>query len=181
MSIAEMPEETAGEIKELNNLVPKVLENLKTEGQVETNIAFNRLVAENSFPSTNTSYLLFLDIVNWFSTETTTQVRYRDVVKRFWRVGLKLFKGKFLRFMSGMKNRGQQDIDVTVQNTYKPSESLVNFAVPDRKVLDKLESPVQCGAPGILIDMIDTVSSSDPNQIQSYKLCVDGKKINSGT
>ena len=70
---------------------------------------------------------------------------------------------------------------MTVQNTYKPSESLVNFAVPDRKILDKLESPVQCGAPGILIDMIDTVSSSDPNQIQSYKLCVDGKKINSGT
>ena len=92
-----------------------------------------------------------------------------------------MFKGKFLRFMSGMKNRGQQDIDETVQNTYKPSESLVNFAVPDRKILDKLESPVQCGAPGILIDMIDTVSSSDPNQIQSYKLCVDGKKINSCT
>ena len=87
----------------------------------------------------------------------------------------------FLRFMSGMKNRGQQDIDETVQNTYKPSESLVNFAVPDRKNLDKLESSVQCGAPGILIDMIDTVPSSDPNQIQSYKLCVDGKKINSST
>ena len=181
MSIAEMPEETAGEIKESNNLVPKVLENLKTKGQVETYIAFNRLVAENSFPLTNIPYLMFLDIVNWFTTETTTQMRYTDEVKRFWRVGLKLFKGKFLRFMSGMKNRGQQDIDETVQNTYKPSESLVNFAVPDRKILDKLESPFQCGAPGILIDMIDTVSSSDPNQIQSYKLCVDGKKMNSGT
>ena len=34
MSIVEMPEEIAGEIEELNNLVPKVLENLKTEGQV---------------------------------------------------------------------------------------------------------------------------------------------------
>ena len=76
-------------------------------------------------------------------------MRYTDEVKRFCRVGLKLFKGKLLRFMSGMKNCGQQDIDETVQNTYKPSESLVNFAVPERKILDKLESPVQCGAPGI--------------------------------
>ena len=108
-------------------------------------------------------------------------MRYTDEVKRFWRVGLKLFKGKILCSMSGMKNRGQQDIDETVQNTYKTSESLVNFAVPDRKIHDKLESPFQCGAPGILIGMIDTVSSSDPNQIQSYKLGVDGKKINSGT
>ena len=83
MSIAEMPSETAGEIEELNNLVPKVLENLKTEGQVETYIAFNRLVAENSFPLTNIPYLLFLDIVNWFSTGTTAQMRYTDEMKRF--------------------------------------------------------------------------------------------------
>ena len=181
MSIAEVPEDTAMEIEEMNDLVPKVLETLKTEGQVETYIAFNRLVAEKSFPMSNIAYLLFLDIVNWFSTKTTTQMRYSDEVKRFWRVGLKLFKGKFLRFMSGMKNSGQQDIDVTSQNTYKASESLVNFAVPDRKILDKLESPVQCSAPGILIDMIDAVSKSDPNQIQTYKMCVDGKKINAGT
>ena len=114
------------------------METLKTEGQVETYIAFNRLVAEKTFPMSNIAYLLFLDIVNWFSS---THMRYSDEIKRFWRVGLKLFKGKFLRFMSGMKNSGQQDIDVTSQNTYKASESLVNFAVPDRKILDKLESP----------------------------------------
>ena len=29
--------------------------------------------------------------------------------------------------------------------------------------------------------MIDAVSKSDPNQIQTYKMCVDGEKINAGT
>lgn len=106
-------------------------------------------------------------------------MRYSDEVRRFWRVGLKLFKGKFLQFMSGMKNSGQQDI--AGQTSYKASESYVNFAVPDRKILDKLESPVRCSNPGILMDMKDAVSNSDPDQIQTYKMCVDGKKINAGT
>ena len=76
-------------------------------------------------------------------------MRYSDEVRRFWRVGLKLFKGKFLRFMSGMKNSGQ---DIAGQTSYKASESYVNFAVPDRKILDKFESPVRCSNPGILMD-----------------------------
>ena len=51
MSIAEVTEDMANEIEELNDLVPKVLENLKIEDQeqVETYMAFNRLVAENLF------------------------------------------------------------------------------------------------------------------------------------
>ena len=143
MSIAEVTEDMANEIEELNDLVPKVLENLKIEDQeqVKTYMAFNRLVAEKSFPLTNIAYLLFLDIVKWFSTKTTSQMRYSDEVRRFWWVGLKLCKGNFLRFMSGMKNSGQQDI--AGQTSYKASESYVNFAVPDRKILDKLESPVR--------------------------------------
>ena len=40
---------------------------------------------------------------------------------------------------------------------------------------------MHCSAPGILTDMIDTVSNSDLEQIQTYKLCVDDRNINSGT
>ena len=78
MSIAEMPEETAGEIEELSNLVPKVLENLKTEGQVETYIAFNRLVAENSLPLTNYS----LSVVPWYCKLVLYRNYYPDEIHR---------------------------------------------------------------------------------------------------
>ncbi|VDI01697.1 Hypothetical predicted protein [Mytilus galloprovincialis] len=103
-------------------------------------------------------------------------MRYSEDVKRFWRVGLKLFKGKFVRFMSGIKNKGQLDI----KGKYNPSDSKINFAVPNRQVLDAMESPVDASTPGILTDMIDQISLSDPKHIQTYQLCVDGKKINSG-
>ena len=51
MSIAEVPEDTAMEIEEMNDLVPKVLETLKTEGQVETYIKPSiDLLQKNHFP-----------------------------------------------------------------------------------------------------------------------------------
>ena len=58
---------------------------------------------------------------------------------------------------------------------------LISQSQTEKKNLDKLESPVHCNAPGILTDMIDTVSNSDLEQIQTYKFCVDDRNINSGT
>ena len=46
-------------------------------------------------------------------------------------MGSKLFKGKFLRFMSGIKNLGQNAKVLT-----KPENSCINFAVPSRQCLE---------------------------------------------
>ena len=43
-----------------------------------------------------------------------------------------------------------------------------------------MKAPVDASKSGILTDMIDTISESDPKQLNTYKLCVDGKQINSG-
>ena len=48
------------EMKELHNLIPGVLRNLKTENQLEAYMKFNRMVAESKFPLTNIGYLSFL-------------------------------------------------------------------------------------------------------------------------
>ena len=93
---------------------------------------------------------------------------------------MKLFKGKFLRFMSGLKNAGQEDKESRYSGNYSPMESQVNFAVPKRTVLDKIPSPVQTSSPGILTEMISKISTSDPGQIDTFKICVDGKKLNAG-
>lgn len=76
----------------------------------------------------NIVYLLFLDLVEWFSLENGHQMRYTQEVKQFWKVGGKLFKGNFLRFMGGWKNQGQASL-----GNFHPSASSVNFIVPDRK------------------------------------------------
>ena len=59
-------------------------------------------------------------------------------------------------------------------------DSKANFAVPKRRILDKLASPVHTAYPEIMTEMISKISTSDQEQIETYKVCVDGKKINAG-
>ena len=183
MSIEEIEEGDIGDTSDVSyliSLIPDVLANLDASNQKDTFIKFNKMVAEGTFPMTNIAYLLFLDIVEWFSNDSTTQMRYPEETKIFWRVGMKLFKGKFLRYMSGLKNAGQGDMESRCSGLYNPMESQVNFAVPKRAVLDKMASPVQTFSPGILTEMISKISASDPDHIETFKVCVDGKKLNAG-
>jgi hypothetical protein len=65
------------------------------------------MLALASFPMHNIAVLLFLDVVKWHNSESTTLMRYEcPAVNKFWRIGYKMFHGKWLRFMSGPKNKG---------------------------------------------------------------------------
>ena len=83
--------------------------------------------------------------------------------------------------MSGMKNKVLLMEEMTQAGVYKSSKSKVNFAVSNRNVLDNLKYPIDASVPKALTKMIDIVSKNDPKQTDSYKVCVDGKKKNSGT
>ena len=62
-------------------------------------------------------------------------MRYSDEVKCFWRTGLRLFQGRFLRYMEGPKHKGQIVCDETTQGYFDPQKAKINFIVPDRRVL----------------------------------------------
>ena len=66
------------------------------------------MLALASFPMDNIAFfLLFLDVVKWHNSESTTLMRYEcPAVNKFWRIGYKMFHDKWLRFMSGPKNKG---------------------------------------------------------------------------
>jgi hypothetical protein len=49
------------------DLLLKVLKSLKVVGQKESFLKFMGLLASGTFPLHNICYLLFLDIVEWFS------------------------------------------------------------------------------------------------------------------
>ena len=55
----------------------------------------------------NIAFLLCLKRAKWQSLKSTTQMKYREVTKRFWLVVYRLLKGKGLRFFSGPKTYGQ--------------------------------------------------------------------------
>jgi hypothetical protein len=64
-------------------------------------IQFHKMLALASFPMDNIAFLLFLDVVKWHNSESTTRTRYEcPAVNKFWRIGYTMFHGKWLRFMS---------------------------------------------------------------------------------
>ncbi|KAL5011712.1 hypothetical protein ScPMuIL_010263 [Solemya velum] len=162
--------------------LPLVIENLKKHGQFEIWKKFHEMLSENRFPMDNIAYLLFLDVVKWFGHENVVSMRYDEQVTKFWRIGYRLFHGRFLRFMSGPKHKGQVIFGQTSQGTFSPSESKINFAVPMRKVTDSSLSPLGPDAirPGIIQPLLDKVSML-ASEDKTYKICLDGKKINAST
>ena len=62
------------EINDMIELLPKVLKSLEDVGQKESFLKFMGLLASGTFPLQNICYLLFLDIVEWFSCDSTTHM-----------------------------------------------------------------------------------------------------------
>ncbi|VDH98759.1 Hypothetical predicted protein [Mytilus galloprovincialis] len=170
-------------LERLSSILPKVISNLRDVGELNSFVQFNELLASGSFPFENIAYRLFCDVVQWYTLSNTSSMRYSELVKRFWRTGYKLFKGKFLRFMSGLKNTGNINEGMSERGKYEPMNSELNFAVPSWSVLDKMITPVSTETfrPGLIDTMINISHENDPDKIATFKLCVDGKKINSST
>lgn len=91
----------------LRSLAPYVAECMKSFGCLKPWIQFHQMVSEGTFPMNNICFQLFLDVVRFFGTQSTIEMRYSNEVKRFWMTGFRLFHGRFLRFMGGPKNAGQ--------------------------------------------------------------------------
>ena len=91
-------------------------------------LKFNKLLAKNNFPTNNIAYLLFSDIVNFFSLDSPYSIQYHSETKQFWSLGYKIFKGKFLRFMGGDKISSRTSDQHNDNN-------MINFMVPDRMIL----------------------------------------------
>jgi hypothetical protein len=75
------------------DLLPKILKSLEDAGQKESFLKFMGLLASGTFPLHNICYLLFLDIVEWFSCDSTTHMRYGHETVKFWQIGYRLFHG----------------------------------------------------------------------------------------
>ena len=61
---------------ELKEIMPAVLEHLRENGHLQSYTKWCHLIAENKFPLDNIiCFLLFLDIVEWFSKSTTSEMR----------------------------------------------------------------------------------------------------------
>jgi hypothetical protein len=65
--------------RELIKLLPDILCTLKRDGQTYTYV-------KQKLPPTNIAFLLFKDVLQWYSLEDTRQMRYSSEVTQFWSV-----------------------------------------------------------------------------------------------
>jgi len=162
------------DMKSLIEMLPSVLETLKIHNQLSTYMKWCKLLKEGKFPLDNICYMLFLDLVEWFDKPFTSQMRYlREDTRQFWEVGYRLFKGKFIRFVTGSRNFGQIVDGSTERGFCTPQKAKINFPVPSVKTLthNKLV-PIY---PGIIIDTIEHIAKYLPSNI--IKIGIDGEKI----
>ena len=167
------------DLEELYTLLPNVVENLRNEGHLESYKKYCKLLSEGKFPYENICYLLFLDLIEWYSQDSSTFMRYKfSDTLQFWRIGYKLFKGKFLRFMSGPKSCGHIVGDTESRGKFSPEESQVNFIVPSFQIIADKANTEDDLLPGIIKLTLDNAEESLKGK--PLKLAVDGKKISRG-
>ena len=111
-------------------LVRNLLENLYVAGCLPDFMLLVTQLASGKLSPLNIAFLLCLEHAKW---QSLTQMRFREVTKKFWLVVYHLLKGKGLRFFSGPKNYGQVISKVTTRGKYDPEKSEINFAVPDER------------------------------------------------
>ena len=160
---------------EISFLLPKVIKALEESGHIDSYIKYNELLASGRLPTDNICYLLFLDIIEWFSSENTSQMRYQfPETVRFWQIGSRLFHGKFIRFMSVLRHFGQVVEGSCDSGMFDPSTSKINFAVPSKSTLQAV-APKASFYPGINEKLLDNLANHLANK--PLNLSVDGKKI----
>ena len=80
----------------------------------------------------NISFLLWTEVVQWFNLENTSSMRYMEKTKQFWKLGMRHFGGKFIRFMTGFKNTSYIVFQTARKGQCDQNNSDVNFAVPNK-------------------------------------------------
>ena len=151
--IAENPTNSnEDDLQEIISLIPIVLDKLSVDGFDQVILTFFRQLASDSFPLKNIAFLLWADVVKWVNCTTTTHMRYSDDTKKFWKMGWRIFGGRFVDFMSGFKNDSQVVSGQSEKSRYKPDTSDISFAVPSFPVLRIFDPHGDCGEryPGML-------------------------------
>ena len=166
-------------IKQVHDSLNFAIPTLLKAGFLRDMQLFLELVGKNAFPLENIAFLLFVDIIRFYSLENASQMRYNKDTYLFWIYGYLLLKGRFLRFMGGAKFKGALLDGSSSKGSFSPNDSKINFVVPCEKSLrneaDSLGMP-KVIKPGLIDFMLDS-GRSETNHVV---LSCDGKLIRRG-
>lgn len=160
-------------------MLPTILKEFKSAGLEKYYIKFSNLVHSGQFDFANIAFLLFCDVVQFLSLESTTRMRYDiPATRKIWYLSHLLFKVRLQRFMTGYKNMGSVKSGKEEPGYYAPSETRINFAVPNdmTKLMPSDVQVPEVNGPGKFNEMINALSDNNC----TYILTFDGKKLAPG-
>jgi hypothetical protein len=136
-------------------------------------------LANGLFDPKNVPFLLSLERAKFECLKSTTQMRYRDTTKLFWKLLKSETTGRSLRFAGGPKSAGAVLAKRSARGKYDPRQSKINFAIPSGSVLTSAD-PLQLEkksevAPGIIVESFDYLDAA-----KDFVLMADGKGLARG-
>jgi hypothetical protein len=129
-SIPDLTNDDSSDLATILEILPRVIQKLSVEGFDKSILHFIKLVDEDKFPLTNIALILWTEVVKWYGCTLTSQMRYSKETKMFWKLGYRIFGGKFANFMSGFKC-GPRSQSSDFKGCMPPTLGEINFAVPD--------------------------------------------------
>lgn len=84
--------------KRICDSIPTMTDFFLKEGRLDSWINFIKCVKNHTFPQENIALHLFLDVADWYGCDSVNVTRYSDKVKKFWCMGYKIFRERFLWF-----------------------------------------------------------------------------------
>ena len=164
----------------MRHLLPDVMKILKESNREKYFISMLECLVSGKLSVHNISLNLLLDLAQYLNLVSSGQMRYSQTSLDFWLIVKKLFKGKGIRFFSGcktnvVKKRKEEDEGKVVETI---AESVINFAVPSRPILDKQSEKYKINAetPGILKGALDAFVESKGKDVEC-KISIDGKNL----
>ena len=159
-----------------DSLLKPLIEVLYANSCLKDYMTLVQSLSDGNLSPTNIAFLLCLERAKWQALKTTTQMRFRDVTKKFWLVVYRLLKGKGIRFFSGPKNWGQVVSKEAKLGCYDPRNAEINFAVPDERYLRTLDSKYGKVIPPGMIDDSYQLLSNHPDVV----IMADCKRVAKG-
>ena len=97
------PQLDDSDIKSIQDLVPGLISMMEAVGRREDFVKKLKSIADKTLDIQNIALSLLLDIGQFLNCNTVNSMRYHQTSLDFWSVFHKIFRGKGIRFMRGLK------------------------------------------------------------------------------
>ena len=152
--------------------LPGAIENMEKIGRKQDFISLLNSLKCGHLDN-NIALHLLLDVARFYSKDDIRQMKYPEESIQLWLTVKNIFKGRTINFFQGYKSH-------VLVNSWHPTDSRINFAAPDVKVLqdESRKYRIDAEKPGIL--HIPLQAFAEAKGEVHVKLSIDGQKVASG-